>query len=263
MASNEAALYSSLLAAYKTMKDGYNNTRPNIIIALTDGADSVPRMIRREQFKQDIQKLADPTKPIRVVIIGISVAPADAPNLAGHRGHRRRRVLPLTSPEQIQMIFLKASCESARAQHCRVHGSAPGLADVVSLARLAARAARRPRGPRAPRGVIVGWRLVCRPIYPEKRSYRAHAMDLSFPPLAVVFSLRLLREGRTAGRGIRWWWDAGISRFGRWRLAPRSVAGTTAAHADTGRSLAEPVLPGLVPSTKPSPAQDRGPRIVR
>jgi len=74
VASNRSELYATLLAAYKAMKDTYSATRPNIIIALTDGGDSDTSDVRREQFKQDVQKLADPTKPIRVVIIGISVA---------------------------------------------------------------------------------------------------------------------------------------------------------------------------------------------
>src|SRR5258706_15007533 len=90
------------------MKDGYDATRPNIIIALTDGGDSETSDVRREQFKQDLQRLADPTKPIRVVLIGISVAGADAANLQAIADIVGGGFFPLTSPEQIQTIFLKA-----------------------------------------------------------------------------------------------------------------------------------------------------------
>jgi Ca-activated chloride channel family protein len=108
VASNRSELYATLLAAYKTMKDSYNATRPNIIIALTDGGDSDTSDVRREQFKQDIQRLADPTKPIRVVIIGVSVVGADAANLQAIADIVGGGFFPLTSPEQIQTIFLKA-----------------------------------------------------------------------------------------------------------------------------------------------------------
>jgi hypothetical protein len=106
--ANKAELYATLLAAYKAMKDGYDATRPNIIIVLTDGGDSDTADVRREQFKQDLQKLADPTKPIRVVLIGISVAQPDAANLQAIAEIVGGGYFPLTSPEQIQTIFLKA-----------------------------------------------------------------------------------------------------------------------------------------------------------
>jgi hypothetical protein len=90
------------------MKDGYDATRPNIIIALTDGGDSDTSDVRREQFKQDLQRLADPTKPIRVVLIGITLAASDATNLKAVADIVGGGFFPLTSPEQIQTIFLKA-----------------------------------------------------------------------------------------------------------------------------------------------------------
>ena len=108
VASNRSDLYDSLLAAYKLMKDGYEATRPNLIIVLTDGGDSDVSDTRRERFKQDLQRLADPTKPIRVVLIGINVAAPDAANLQAIGGIVGGGVIPLSSPEQIQSIFLKA-----------------------------------------------------------------------------------------------------------------------------------------------------------
>jgi hypothetical protein len=90
------------------MKEGYDATRPNIIVVLTDGGDSQPGGLRRETFAQEIQKLADPTKPIRMVIIGIGVGPADADDLQSIAEIVGGGFFPLTSPEQIQIIFLKA-----------------------------------------------------------------------------------------------------------------------------------------------------------
>src|SRR5258705_5118060 len=75
---NQAQLYQTLLDAYKTMLDGYEAGRPNLIVVLTDGADSDTSVLRREQFKQDVQRLADPTRPTRLGLIGIG-APSAAP----------------------------------------------------------------------------------------------------------------------------------------------------------------------------------------
>jgi Ca-activated chloride channel family protein len=106
--SNKSDLYGTLLAAYQAMKDGYDASRPNIIIALTDGGDSDTSDITREKFKQDLQRMAEPTKPIRVVLIGINVVAADAANLQAIAEIVGGGFFPLNSPEQIQTIFLKA-----------------------------------------------------------------------------------------------------------------------------------------------------------
>ncbi|HEX6872419.1 MAG TPA: VWA domain-containing protein [Micromonosporaceae bacterium] len=106
--SNRAELYATLLAAYKHMQNGYDPTRPNIIVVLTDGGDSNTSSLRQEEFNQALQQLADPTRPIRVVLIGISVGPADAANLQKIAEIVGGGFFPLTSPEQIQTIFLRA-----------------------------------------------------------------------------------------------------------------------------------------------------------
>jgi ABC-type molybdate transport system substrate-binding protein len=108
--NNRSELYDTLLAAYAAMKDGYEAARPNLIVVLTDGGDSTDSTLRAEKFKQDLQRLADPTKPIRVVLIGIGVGTgsADEANLRRIAETVGGGYFPLTSPEQIQAIFLKA-----------------------------------------------------------------------------------------------------------------------------------------------------------
>jgi Ca-activated chloride channel homolog len=106
--ASRSELYATLLAAYQVMRDGYDPTRPNLIVVLTDGADSDPSVLRRAQFKQAVQRLADPTRPIRVVLIGIGASAADAASLQEIAGVVGGGYFPLTSPEQIQSIFLRA-----------------------------------------------------------------------------------------------------------------------------------------------------------
>jgi Ca-activated chloride channel family protein len=106
--TNQANLYATLLAAYQQMKDGYDPTRPNLIIVLTDGGDSDQSDLARIQFDQQVQKLADPTRPIRVVLIGLGADQNAAANLQAIAHTVGGGYFPLTSPEQIQSIFLKA-----------------------------------------------------------------------------------------------------------------------------------------------------------
>ncbi len=106
--SNQAQLYQTLLEAYQAMLNGYEPGRPNLIVVLTDGADSDTSQLRREQFKQDVQKLVDPTRPIRVVLIGIGAGAADVSALQEIAAVMGGGYFPLTSPEQIQGIFLNA-----------------------------------------------------------------------------------------------------------------------------------------------------------
>jgi Ca-activated chloride channel family protein len=105
---NRAELYQTVLDAYKAMLDGYEKNRPNIIVVLTDGGDSAPGGLRLERFSQDLQKLADPTRPIRVVLIGIGVGGAGGGDLRAIAGVVGGAFFPLTNAQQIQTIFLTA-----------------------------------------------------------------------------------------------------------------------------------------------------------
>ena len=106
--TNASPLYDTLLAAYKVMKDGYDPTRPNIIVVLTDGGDSSAGGLRLEKFKVELQQLADATKPIRVVLIGVGVDAAGEADLRSIADAVGGGYFKLETPEQIQTIFLKA-----------------------------------------------------------------------------------------------------------------------------------------------------------
>ena len=106
--SNRSELYQTVLDAYKLMREGYDPKRPNIIVIITDGGDSDPGGLRLERFRQNLQHLADPTKPIRVVLIGVGVGSRDAQDLQAIAQVVGGSFFPMTSPDQIQLIFLKA-----------------------------------------------------------------------------------------------------------------------------------------------------------
>jgi hypothetical protein len=109
-ATNSASLYDAMRDAYKEMQDGFDPLRPNIIIVLTDGGDSRAGGARLQQFQIDLQRLADATKPIRVILIGIDVPKGSASetDLKAIAKATGGGYFLLKSPNDIQQIFLQA-----------------------------------------------------------------------------------------------------------------------------------------------------------
>jgi Mg-chelatase subunit ChlD len=106
--TNQAGLYAALLAGYQAMKDGYDPGRPNVMIVLTDGGDSDPGDRAVAEFDRTVQILAEPTKPIRVVLVGIGADPTGAANLQAIAHVVGGGYAPLPNPAQIQPILLTA-----------------------------------------------------------------------------------------------------------------------------------------------------------
>jgi len=67
----DTGLYDTLLAAYKTVQRGWQPGRVNSVILFTDGENENPGGITQAKLVSELKRLNDPTKPVRVVIIGI------------------------------------------------------------------------------------------------------------------------------------------------------------------------------------------------
>jgi hypothetical protein len=102
-----AALYDTLLAAYQVMKDGYRPDRSNTIVVFTDGRNTKPGGTTLDDLQLGLEKLADPTKPIRVVLLGIGpdVNLAELETIAKATGGKAFQV---SDPSKIGSIFLNA-----------------------------------------------------------------------------------------------------------------------------------------------------------
>jgi hypothetical protein len=102
-----AALYDTLLAAYQVMKDGYRPDRSNTIVVFTDGRNTKPGGTTLDDLALGLEKLADPTKPIRVVLLGIGpdVDLAELNAIAKDTGGKAFQV---NDPTKIGSIFLNA-----------------------------------------------------------------------------------------------------------------------------------------------------------
>jgi hypothetical protein len=65
------ALYDTIWAAYQSVKKGYDPSRVNAVVVLTDGRNEDPNGISLEQLKANLRAASDPTKPIAITTIGI------------------------------------------------------------------------------------------------------------------------------------------------------------------------------------------------
>ncbi|GAA1603886.1 substrate-binding domain-containing protein [Actinoplanes couchii] len=64
-------LYATLLAGYKHVKKDWAPRKINSVILFTDGQNEFAEGIQRDEFLDAFGKEIDPTKPIRVILIGI------------------------------------------------------------------------------------------------------------------------------------------------------------------------------------------------
>jgi hypothetical protein len=99
-------LYEAIVAAYQAMKDGYREGRSNTMVVFTDGPNSKPGMTL-ERLQLELERLTDPTRPIRVVLLGIG-PDVNEHELTGIATTTGGRAFTVTDPEQIGTIFLQA-----------------------------------------------------------------------------------------------------------------------------------------------------------
>lgn len=98
-------LYQSIKAGYQELLTGYNYEMRNTLVVFTDGGDTTGLDVR--QVQRELEILADVTRPIRVVLLGIGpdVKLAELESIAKTTGGAAFQV---NSPEEMQLIFLKA-----------------------------------------------------------------------------------------------------------------------------------------------------------
>ncbi|WRZ94208.1 substrate-binding domain-containing protein [Streptomyces sp. NBC_01007] len=100
-------LYDTTLAAYKAAVASYAKGRFNALVILTDGVNQDPGSISRSDLVAELQKLADPERP--VPLIAIAVGPdsdrREVDQIARATGGSGERV---NEPSQIHAAMLKA-----------------------------------------------------------------------------------------------------------------------------------------------------------
>ncbi|MGI5246241.1 substrate-binding domain-containing protein [Dactylosporangium sp. CA-139066] len=103
-------LYDTVLAAYQSLKEGYKEGRSNTVVVFTDGSNSKSGM-SLETLKLELERATDPTRPVRVVLLGIGpdVHKDELDAIAATTGGR---AFVVQDPEQIGNIFLQALIRS-------------------------------------------------------------------------------------------------------------------------------------------------------
>lgn len=75
--NGDTGLYDTILAGYKRLQDGWEPGMINTLIVMTDGENDDDNGLNRDQLLQELGKIKDPAKPVRVLILafGPDVAP--------------------------------------------------------------------------------------------------------------------------------------------------------------------------------------------
>ena len=100
-------LYSSVLAAYKNEQAGWAEGMSNTVLVFTGGPNTEPGGPSLDDVNLELERLTDPTRPIRVVLLGVGpdVNLDELNSIAKTTGGKAFKV---ERPEEIGQIFLQA-----------------------------------------------------------------------------------------------------------------------------------------------------------
>ena len=97
-------LYDSVLAAYQRAREEWEPGKLNLVIVLTDGRNDDPHGITRDALFRQLSALADPSRP--VAIIGIGIGPdVDQDELTAITAVTGGKALVMPDPTKIAEVF--------------------------------------------------------------------------------------------------------------------------------------------------------------
>ena len=105
--TDDCPLFESIIAAYKAIQAEYDPERSNTVVVFTDGRSNLKDGLTLSKVKRELENLSDVARPIRVILMGIG-PDADIAELQEIAAITGGGAFPLSSPEQLSMIFLKA-----------------------------------------------------------------------------------------------------------------------------------------------------------
>ncbi|WP_165947362.1 substrate-binding domain-containing protein [Micromonospora sp. 15K316] len=103
----DTGLYDTILAAYKTVQGDWQPGRVNSVVLFTDGKNEDESGISQAKLLADLKRLADPERPVQVILIGIGdgVSKAELDSITKVTGGGS---FVAKNPTEIGGIFLKA-----------------------------------------------------------------------------------------------------------------------------------------------------------
>jgi hypothetical protein len=112
-----AALYGTLLAAYKQMVATYQPQYVNDIIVLTAGVENDPSDISAATLLRNLRAMVNPSRPVEILMVVFGV-PKDLGDLQQIAKVTNGKVWPVTSAAQIPQIFYRAFGRRICQPHC-------------------------------------------------------------------------------------------------------------------------------------------------
>jgi hypothetical protein len=112
-----AALYGTLLAAYKQMVATYQPQYVNDIIVLTAGVENAPGDISAATLLRDLRAMVSRSRPVEILMVVFGV-PKNLGDLQQIAKVTNGKVWPVTSPAQIPQIFYRAFGRRICQPHC-------------------------------------------------------------------------------------------------------------------------------------------------
>jgi len=112
-----AALYGTLLAAYKQMVATYQPQYVNDIIVLTAGVENDPSDISAATLLRKLRAMVNPGRPVEILMVVFGV-PKDLADLEQIAKVTNGKVWPVTSAAQIPTIFYRAFGRRICQPHC-------------------------------------------------------------------------------------------------------------------------------------------------
>jgi hypothetical protein len=112
-----AALYGTLLAAYKLMVDSYQPQYVNDIIVLTAGVENDRSDISAASLLHSLHTLTKPSRPVEILMVVFGV-PKDLGTLQQVAKATNGKVWSVTSASQIPQIFYRAFGRRICQPHC-------------------------------------------------------------------------------------------------------------------------------------------------
>lgn len=104
--TDRAAMFETMLAAYQELKEGHDPSRSNTLIMWTDGGGR-PGGLSLEETLRELERLADVTRPIRVILLGLG-QDADMEQLTALAQATGGGAFHIQDPDEIALVFLRA-----------------------------------------------------------------------------------------------------------------------------------------------------------
>jgi Ca-activated chloride channel family protein len=100
-------LYDTMLAAYKTVQNGWDPSRVNSVIIMTDGKNEDQQGLSLDQLVDELKKTMDPARPVVVIAIGLGngVSESELQRITSTTGGG---TFVAPDPSKMSEIFLKA-----------------------------------------------------------------------------------------------------------------------------------------------------------